>query len=342
MYFRTDGSENTAMIQILAQQLTLAGFKLDGDVTDAGEAALVAKALEYVFAEVYLFEYPELLALQLMDLDSSVPAGAETFSYFMWQRVGTAKFISNYATDFPASDAFLVRTNSPVAGVGNSYQYTIQDLRAAAAVQYGTGMPLDSIRAQAARDAHMQFIDQVAAFGDSVRGLPGFANNANVPAVSINGAWTTTLATVSDTNNALIVQDLTKLSMQPEQATIGLHKANTIVFPLSVKPRLMSFTSTYDRRPLLTTWLANQEDIKNVYFWNKLDAANSGAALNTGTARVIAYKRDKRIVRLVVPLPFTQHPPQQFGLAFKVICESRIGGSMIVYPLAMVYANAGV
>lgn len=339
MYFRTDGSENTAMIQLLAQQLTLAGFKFDGNVVDAGEAAMVAKALEYVFAEVYLFEYPELIALQLMDLDTSVPPGAETFTYLMWQRLGKATFISNYATDFPSSDAFLVRTNSPVAGVGNSYQYTIQDLRAAAAIQYGTGMPLDSIRAQAARDAHMQFVDQVAAFGDSVRGLPGFANNANVPSVSITGGWAA--LTVTDANNAIIVTDLTKMTMQPEQATLGLHKVNTLVLPLSVKPRLMQPTSTLDRRPLLTTWLANQEDVKQVFFWNKLDAANSGGALATNTARCIAYKRDKRIARLVVPLPFTQHPPQQFGLAFKVICESRIGGAMIVYPLACVYANAG-
>jgi hypothetical protein len=146
---------------------------------------------------------------------------------------------------------------------------------------------------------------------------------------------------VTDNNNGIIANDLTKLTMQPEQATLGLHKANTLVLPLSVKPRLMAPTSTLVRQPLLKNWLENQEDIKAVYFWNKLDAANSGGALPTNTARVIAYHRDKRVARLVIPLPFTQHPPQQVNLAFKVVCESRIGGAMIVYPLAMVYANAG-
>jgi hypothetical protein len=339
MYFRQDGSPQVAMLGLLAQQLTLANFKFDGTHVDAGEAAAVAKAFEYVFAEVYLKEYPDLVALSLMPVDSSVPPGAETFTYLMWDRVGKAVFISNYASDFPAADAFVMRTNSPVAGVGNSYQYTIQDLRAAASIQMGMGMPLDSIRAQAARDAHMQFIDQVAAFGDTARGIPGFANNANVPATSITGGWAA--LAVSDTNNAIIVTDLVKLAMQPEQATLGLHKADTLVLPLSVKPRLMQPTSTYDRRPLLTTWLENQQDIKNVFFWNKLDAANSAGALAANTARVIAYKRDARIAKLVIPLPFTQHPPQQVGLAFKVICESRIGGACIVYPLAMTYANAG-
>jgi len=339
MYFRKDGSPNQARIARLAQQLTDANFRFDGEVVDAGEAATVAKALEYMFAEVYLVEYPDLIALQLLPVDSSVPPGAETFTYLMWDRVGSAKFISNYATDFPAADAFVKRTNSPVAGVGNSYQYTIQDLRAAAAVQFGIGMPLDAMRGQAARDAHMQFIDQVAAFGDTPRGLPGFANNSNVPATSITGGWAA--LSLSDANNQTIVQDLVKLSMQPEQATLGIHKANTLVFPLSVKPRLMQPTSTYDRRPLLTTWLENQTDIKAVFFWNKLDAANSGGALAANTARVIAFKRDPRIARLVVPLPFTQHPPQQFNLAFKVPCESRIGGACIIYPLAMTYANAG-
>lgn len=330
---------NPKMLSLLAQQLTLANYRFDGQHVDAGEAAVVAKALEYVFAEVYLREYPDLVALNLLPIDSSVPPGAESFTYLLWDRVGKATFIANYATDFPAADANVTRTNSPVAGIGNSYQYTIQDLRAAAAVQMGMGMPIDSMRAGAARDAHMQFVDQVAAFGDVPRGLPGIANNANVPATAITGGWAS--LAVSDANNTLIVADLVKLTMQPEQATLGLHKADTLVFPLSVKPRLMQPTSTFDRRPLLTTWLENQNDIKNVFFWNKLDAAFSSGALAVNTARVIAYKRDAKIAKLVIPLPFTQHPPQQVGLAFKVICESRIGGACVVYPLAMTYANAG-
>jgi hypothetical protein len=316
------------------------------DRVDAGEAAYVLKALEYVYAEAANKEYPELLAKTLIPVDTRVPSGAESWSYYQWDRVGKAKFIQNYATDFPNVAAFLTRFNKPVAGVGVGYQYTIQDLRAAMAVQFGQGAQLDQIFADTARMAHEMFIDDVAAYGSSTRGIDGFVTHGSIPAVAVSaggGAWTTALATVNDTNNAIIVADLNKLTQSVEQATLGIRKPDTLILPLSVKPRVMvpSSISQFQSGSLMKLWLEQQDTIKNVFFWSKLDAAQSNSNLTAGIARAMVYKRDPSVVSLVIPQLFEQFPPQARGMAFKVPCHSRIGGIKLPYPLACATMNVG-
>ncbi len=316
------------------------------DRLDAGETLYLAKALEYVYAEAANVEYPEMLAKTLFPVDTRVPSGAESWSYLQWDSFGKAKFIQNYATDFPNVAARMKRFNKPCAGVGIGYQYTIQDLRAAQAVQYGQGAQLDSILATAARFAHELFVDDVAAYGSSSRGIDGFVTHSAIPAVTVSaggGAWTTTLATVNDTNNAIIVADLNALANAPEQATLGIRKPDTLILPLSVKPRVMapSAISQFNPGPLIKLWLDQQEDIKNVFFWSKLDAAQSDSNLSAGTARAMVYKRDPSVVGLVIPQMFEQFPPQPKGMAFKIPCHSRVGGIKLPYPLACAKMNVG-
>lgn len=311
---------------------------------DAGEVAYVLKALEYVYAETADVEYPELKAKMLIPVDTSVPNGAETYTYYQWDKVGSAKFITNYAKDFPSADAFLKRFNAPIAAIGNSYGYTMQDIRAAQSVQYGLGAPLDLVRGDAAHLAHEMFVDDVAAYGNAARGLKGFVNHADIPDVTVSaggGAWTTALAAVNDTNNAIILADLDKLANSPEQTTFGMQKPDTLILPLSVKPRVTAKSSLYDNRTLIATWLERQDAIKNVEYWAKLDAANSNGNLTAGVARAMVYKRNPRVVRLVIPQLFEQFPPQQRGLRFKVLCHSRIGGVSLRYPKACARMNVG-
>lgn len=330
----------------ILHQIGARTFRQDAadDRLDAGEVLYVLKALEYVYAQTADKEYPEFLAKTLLPVDSSVPSGAETFTYYQMDKLGKAKWIQNYATDFPNVAAKLTRFNAPIGAVGIGYQYTIQDVRAAMSVQYGIGASLDQTLADAARFAHESFIDDVAAFGSSARGIKGFVNHSAIPAITVSaggGSWAT--LTLTDANNNLIVADLNKLCAAPEQASLGIHKPDTLILPLSVKPRVMMPNSinSFNPEPLLKTWLKSQEDIKNVFFWSKLDAANSDSNLTAGVARAMVYKRDPRIVQLVVPQLFEQFPPQPRGMAFKVPCHSRIGGVKLPYPLACASMNVG-
>lgn len=310
----------------------------DGHRSDAGEVAFVAKDLDYVYAQTYDVEYPELKGLQLVPVDTSVDPGAETFSYGQWDMIGKAKWISDYAKDFPMVDALLKRFVYVIAGIGVGYQYSIQDLRKAAMRRISAGKSLDVARAEAAALAHAQFVDRVLCYGDTARGLDGFINHPDIPVASIpNGSWNT--LTASDADRDKIAQDLTFLSIAPEIATVGLYVADTLLLPLSMKQKLMNPTSTYIKQPLILNWLQNNENIKSIVWWNRLDAAYSEGTYSSNEAWAMAYKKDKKILWFCMPLMFTQHPPQQEGLAFKVPCESRVGGMAVPRPLACAKAN---
>jgi len=317
--------------------------KDNGERADAGEVAFVAKDLEFIKAETYDIQYPALKAVILIPIDTSVPAGAEEYSYNAWDMVGKAKFISDYAKDFPMVDAFLKRYVFPTAGIGVGYQYTLQELRKAAMRKLSGGRTLDAARAEAARMAHEQFIDDVAAFGDTARGLKGVVNHSDIPTVTLPfGSWDT--LDTSDASNTKIAADLTALSIAPELATLGLYKADTLLLPLSMKKRLKYPTSTYIKQPLIDNWFQNQDDIKEIVWWNRLDAAytnmaNGSLAYTGGEALGMAYQKNPRLLYYVVPLPFTQHAPQQVGLAFQIPCESRTGGVCIPRPLTAARAN---
>lgn len=309
-----------------------------GERVDAGEVAFVAKDLQFVFAQTYDVEYPELKALQLIPIDSSVDPGAESYSYGQWNFVGKAMFISDYAKDFPMVDANLTMLVFPTAGVGIGYQYSVQDLRKSAMRRLSKGQSLDQVRANTARRAHEQFIDDVAAFGDTKRGLKGFVNHPDAPTVSLpNGSWNT--LTTSDADNGKIAADLTALAMASEVATLGLYISDTLLLPLSMKTRLKQPTSTLVRQPLIDNWLLNQDNIKSVVWWNRLDAAYSNGAYVSNEAIAIAYKKSPEVLSYVIPLPFTQHAPQQQLLTWVVPCESRTGGVCLIRPLAVQRAN---
>jgi hypothetical protein len=313
---------------------------------DANEVAFTVRGLEFVFQETYDVEYPELKAKSLLPLNTRVPTGANTYTYFQWDRTGECKFITNYANDFSQAEVQLKEFTGKVAALGNGFSYSVQDLRAAQSVQFGVGAPLDSLRAQAARDVHEQKVDDVAAYGNAARGLNGFINHPDIPTITVSaggGAWSTALATVSEANNLIIIADLNKLCNSIEQSTLGLYKPDTLILPLSVKPRLTSpmTPGTFNAGSLLGQWLKQQEMIKNVEFWSKLDAAQSAGALAAGSAWAMAYYRSNKVVELVIPQPFEMFEPERDGMTFKVACHSRIGGVTIRYPLALAKMNVG-
>lgn len=71
----------------------------------ADEASVFfARELDHVKAQSYDVEYPELTALSLFPQSSEADPGAETITYYTYDRTGLAKIIDNYSTDLPRAD----------------------------------------------------------------------------------------------------------------------------------------------------------------------------------------------------------------------------------------------
>ncbi len=297
---------------------------------DAGETAAFARQLEFIKTTTYDVKYANLKARKFIPVDSSVPSGAESFTWRAWDWAGMAKILANFADDLPKVDVISAEVTQGIKSIGDSYAYTIQDLRASQMA----GTQLDTKRATAARRAVENKIDALASFGDTAANLPGFLNNSSVPLLTapsdITGDWLNTATPPQ------ILADLNKIGNSVTITTKEAFSADTLLLPIEhyayISTTPMSVT---DSRSILDVFLMNSPYIKNVDQWAPLSTAD---AAGTGP-RAVAYLRSSEVVELVIPQEFEQFPPQAKNLAFNVPCHARVGGVSWHYPLGAVYAD---
>jgi hypothetical protein len=269
---------------------------------------------------IYLYKYPTLKARQLIPVANDTPAGAEEIASQIWNQVGQAKVIANYAQDLPRVDANLGEDRNPVRTLGDAYAYTVLDLARAAM----SGQPLRETKARAAVRGMEQSIEDIAATGDADSGLPGLLNNANVAIDAATGAW-------SGLTAVQILADLARLTTNMVNATNEAEEPDTLVIPTTLNT-LISQTpySTLNGQSILAVFLANNPYIKSVVSWVKMNTAGAG-----GVKRIMAYRRDPDVLSLEMPLEFTQLPPEPRNLEFIINCWARCGGVTVRFPGAI-------
>lgn len=283
-----------------------------------GNAAFLARELEYVAAQTYDIVYNPTIGRQIVPMNTAVDPGAETYSYDSFDQVGMAEWVTNYGNQPPRADAFKTRTTAKLFSFWSSYAYTIQDLRASAMGR----TPLDVKRAQIARQVMERFLDGVIAVGDTDRAIKGLVNNTDIPAVA------TTAGTWATATNAAIAEDLVKLTLQPEQATAGLFKANTLLLPLNKKPKLSNPYSTTFPDSILKVW-QNGSEVSRIVFWDKLNTASA-----IGGPRAMAIAVNPMVLEFILAADYEDFPPETKNLETQVICHMRVGGLSLRYALA--------
>jgi hypothetical protein len=299
--------------------------------TDARHSAFLEQELEAIEAEIYRVEISALKWRKFLPVDHSYPAGVETISYRVYDMFGMAKFIHHYANDLPNVGVRGEKFSSTVEGIGVSYGYSTQDLRAAAMA----GFPLDRENAMAAMEAMEMRMDHAAALGKPALGMVGFVNHPNVPidtAADIGAGVTEWSAKTADQ----ILNDMNAFVQAQWEDTQELHPPDTLLLPtaqyglISTK-RVGVDTST----TVLQMFLANSPFIKTVDSWYRLNTADEAG---TGP-RAVAYKKDPRVVKVAVPMEAIQHEPERRSLMFSVPVEARFGGTLVRMPLAIRYLD---
>ncbi len=317
---------------------------------DAMETSLFARQLEYVYTQTFDIEYADLKARSLIPVDTRVPTGADSFTYTQFDKIGRAKIVHNYAQDFENADVIAAQFKQSIVSLGDSYQYTIQDMRAAAMA----GLPLESRKAEAARWAIEQKLESLAAFGDANTGLVGLTNAPSINAVSKvsqNNAGATTSTWTQLITYALAKGNITQAAQEIQKDVLGLsrtifnntkgvHVGNTLVLPtqayaiLATTVRAPGFTDD----TLLQYILKSNPWLKSIEFWPRLDGG-APAAVNSVWGRVMMYDKDPKVLGLIVSQDFEQFAPQPRNMAFIVPCHMRTGAVEVRYPLAVAYMD---
>jgi hypothetical protein len=298
---------------------------------DANESVFLARELEHVKAKTYDIKYPQLKATALIPVSIEAGSGAETITYTQYDSVGMAKIIANYADDLPRADVSGKQFTRKVKSVGNSYGYSIQDLRASMM----SGKSLDSRKAESARRAHDTEINRIAFFGDEKFGLYGILNHPNVPSYILpsDGAGSSTKLIDKTPDNVL--RDLNGMVNQMIKVTKGVETPDTLVVPPDVAAHLRTVPrSATSDTTIAEFFLKNNEYVKSIESAVELSGAGAG-----GKDVLFLYRKDENALTLEIPQPFEQFAPQADNLEFVVNCHSRIGGVIIYYPLSVLKAE---
>ena len=307
---------------------------------DDAEAASVffARELDFVKSQSYDVEYPEFTALSLFPMSSEVDPGAETVTYYSYDKTGLAKIISNYATDLPRADVKGKPTTAIIKSLGDSYGYSIQEMRASRMA----GKSLDTRKAESARYQIDYLNNKIAWNGDAETGLKGVLSTDNdVPLYTVaNGAKGTT-SWAGKTEDEILA-DITGMLKQMATVTKKVEKPDTLALSsdayIEIQNKRIEGTAT----TVLKYIQDNIPDIKQIVSCPELDAdsveTNPYAAASDGKAVALLFKNDSRKLSIENPLPFMQYPIQTQGLEVVVPCEARTAGAMIYYPMSLLIA----
>lgn len=320
---------------------------LTGRRFDAADTAVFLRQLTYIYQQTYDIKYPELKARQFIPVDNRVGPGADSFVWRQYDKKGTAKVVQNYADDFPNAEIIGKEFQSRVVSLGASYQYTLQDMRAAAMA----GLPLETRKAETARRVMENLVESLAAYGlnqtqpgqdldpvqetgDSIQ-FYGLTNFPNIQTSTTTNNWT------SGSTVQQILADVNALQNLVFKNTKGVHMPNTLLLPtdiygyLATTPRSPTFTDD----TMLQYILKQSPWLESIDYWVPLDTAGKKQDGTTVGGRIMCYQRDPEVLQMVIPQEFEQLPPQMIGMSFKIPCHMRYGGVTVRYPKALAYLD---
>lgn len=286
----------------------------------------LSRELETILSKVLTVEYADLKYAQILPVSTEVAESSESYTYRVFDAQGKMQVIQDKASDLPRADILRKEVTLPVRSLGGSFAYSVQEVRAAAAVP---GMNLETRRAAALRRASEEAVNEIALFGNTPSGMKGFLNSDQIDKVVPN-KWF---------DNCTTDEMLEVLNEAPTRIVQGSNQRetpNTMLVPYDVY-RVISTTarSASSDETVLSFFLKTNPFIRSIEPINELAAANSVLSKD----RIVCYDRSPEKLQLHIPRTLELLPPERKGLEYSVSGHMRIGGTAIYYPKSVLYVE---
>lgn len=309
---------------------------------DAQQAfSFLVQQIGYIEPEVYKIAYPDIQYDQLIPIDSSAPEWVKSITYYSSDKVGAARWFHHEGTDMPRADIARAKFEVGVEMAGIGYGYTLEELGQAAMIP---GFRLTTERADAARRAAEEFIEDKAFLGESAKGWYGLLNNPLVTVVNAAGTGTGGSAAWADKTGDQIALDINTILSSIYTTTKTIEYANTLLLPVDAMNTLATKRMDSSGAPQnVLEWIMRY----NVFTQTKgqplviravqqLD--NAGAGGDKG--RAVAYRRDPQVVKMHIPMKHKfMDVWQTSSIGFDIPGIFRIGGVEIRRPAAVRYLD---
>ena len=311
---------------------------------DAQQAmGFLVSQLAVIEAEVYKTQYPDFDYAALIPVDSSANEWAKVITFFSMDSVGRAEWQSGAAFDIPFADVERSKFDKTINMAAIGYQYNIEEINTARLVP-GTNLTAD--KADAARQAYAEFMYNVAFNGNAEKNLEGLLSYTGVTATDapaegdINGG-TNSPYWVHKTSQQ-ILSDFNSVLSGMYTASNTVEMADTVLLP-DAALMLLGSTPLNDTSTMTLLQFLQANNVYSLTTGQRLtirgqrSLATKGSA---GTGRMVAYKRDPRVVKLHLPMPHRFLPVWQNGpMNFVVPGIFRTGGVEIRRPGAVRYLD---
>lgn len=308
------------------------------NLLDSQEAlAFLISQTSYIESEVYKIQYPDIQYQLLVPIDTSANEWAKSVTFFSMDQVGQAAWFNHLATDMRIADVNRTKYEVGIEMAGIGYRYSLEELGFA---QMIPGTNLGTERADAARFAYESFVDNVAFLGDTGKGWEGLINNSDVTRVDAAGAdaaarlWSAkdADAMILDVNNALS-------GIYTGSKTVEM--ADTVLLPpaalIQLSTERLSNTDENALSYLMKYNVYTLQTGRPLTIRSVLALESAGSA---GVGRMVAYKRDPRVVKMHIPMVHRFLPVWQTGpMVFDVPGIFRLGPVEIRRPGAVRYVD---
>ena len=295
-----------------------------------------ARELDYIKGKSYDKIYPEFSGLNHFPITHEVPEGAESMTYYSYEKTGMAEIINNYATDLPRADVKGKPSTAYVRSIGASYGYSMQDMRASRMA----GKSLDVRRAESARYANDRKTNVIAFAGDKDNNLVGvLSTDNNIPLytlkeVTVDGQKYTDFAHKSASE---ILDDINGMFAYQSKITNGVEKADTLMVPNSVFIDISTRQIPNTGYTVLRFLKENAPFLKEIVSAPELEA-NASETNPYSSGVLFLYTNSEEKMSLEIPMPYYQYPLQNRNLEVVIPCESRAAGMILYYPLSALIA----
>lgn len=291
-----------------------------------------ARQLDYIKAKSYDKVYPEFTALNNFPITHDVPEGAETMTYYSYDKTGFASIISNYASDLPRADVKGNPTTVSVKSIGASYGYSVQEMRASRM----TGKSLDVRKANAARYACDRTVNMIAFAGDKKHKLQGMlSTDNNIPMYTLSTVDGKT--SWKDKTASQILDDINGMFAYQARLTQDVERADTLALPPDVYIDLSTRQIPNTGFTVMKFLMENAPYLKKIISAPELMDKN-GEMNPYGENVALLYTNNAEKFSLEIPMAFYQYPLQNRNLEIVVPCEERVAGIVLYYPMSALIA----
>lgn len=306
---------------------------------DAQQAmAFVQSQLTYIETQVVEVQYPDIQYANLIPVDTSAPEWIKSVTFYSTDKVGRAGWFHAAAKDIHVADVQRAKSEVGIEMADIGYRWNLEEIGQAMLLPPGMGN-LTADRANAARRAYEEFVDDTALRGKAEKSFYGIMNYPGITAVLAgietgHTVWSlkTADAILKDVNDALTGIYVTSNQVEMADTVLLPVAAMTLIATKRIPETTMTVLQWLLQNNVYTLTTGRPIVIRAV---RGLETAGQG-----GSGRMVAYRRDPAILKMHIPMPHRFLPLfQSAPLVFDVPGIFRIGGLEIRRPGSVRYVD---